>query len=190
MSSIVKRYDKLNISRREVQYYAKCSEMTPEVETIMNECIEEVAPLLQPQLCYGLIDRTTIESFFEHATEDSAFRAYMEGCDSAILFTATLGFGFDRLIARHEKLSMAKAQMLQAIGAQQVEELCDRFCAEMKELHPTSKPRYSPGFGGLSLTSQGLIFGLLQVPVKIGVSLNSSYLMSPSKSVSAFIAIR
>ena len=49
------------------------------------------------------------------------------------------------------------------------------------------KPRFSPGYGDLSLEVQKEIFSLLDCPRKIGVSLGDSLLMTPSKSVTAII---
>ena len=49
--------------------------------------------------------------------------------------------------------------------------------------------RYSPGYGDLSLESQKQVFALLNPPKYIGVTLNDSLLMSPSKSVTGIIGI-
>ena len=51
------------------------------------------------------------------------------------------------------------------------------------------KPRFSPGYGDLSLEMQRDIFRVLDCPRKIGLTLNESLLMSPSKSVTAIIGI-
>ena len=49
--------------------------------------------------------------------------------------------------------------------------------------------RYSPGFGDLSLENQKKVFALLNPQKYIGVTLNDSLLMSPSKSVTAIVGI-
>jgi len=49
--------------------------------------------------------------------------------------------------------------------------------------------RFSPGYRDLPLTLQREIFTLLEPSRRIGLSLNASLLMSPSKSVTAIVGI-
>ena len=78
--------------------------------------------------------------------------------------------------------------MFQAIGAERIENLCDLFNNEIKENNYT-KPRFSAGYGDFGLEFQKEIFNALNLPVKIGINLNNSLIMSPSKSVTAIIGI-
>ena len=50
-------------------------------------------------------------------------------------------------------------------------------------------PRFSPGYGDLPLSLQRDIFRVLDCPRKIGLTLNESLLMSPSKSVTAIVGL-
>jgi hypothetical protein len=80
--------------------------------------------------------------------------------------------------------------MLQALGSERVEALCDEFCRLMAiESKRELRPRFSPGYGDLPLELQRDIFRLLEPSRRIGVVLNDSLLMSPSKSVTAIIGI-
>ena len=88
------------------------------------------------------------------------------------------------------RLSPARAVMLQALGTERVESLCDIFCEDFGiDNSVVLKPRFSPGYGDLSLDTQKDIFSVLNCPKNIGVYLNDSLLMSPSKSVTAFAGI-
>ena len=82
---------------------------------------------------------------------------------------------------------------MQAYGAERIECLCDIFCKEIREdveqLHRTVTPRYSPGYGDMPLEKQKDIFALLDCNRQIGISLNESLLMTPSKSVTAIFGI-
>lgn len=51
------------------------------------------------------------------------------------------------------------------------------------------RPRFSPGYGDLPLSAQREIFAVLDCGKRIGLMLNDSLLMSPSKSVTAFVGI-
>ena len=51
-------------------------------------------------------------------------------------------------------------------------------------------PRFSPGYGDLPLEVQKDVFRILECGVRIGISLNESLLMTPSKSVTAIFGLR
>ena len=82
---------------------------------------------------------------------------------------------------------------MQAIGAERIEALCDAFCdklkAEKSEKGLFLRPRFSAGYGDLSIELQRDIMRALDCGRKIGVTLNESLLMSPSKSVTAIVGI-
>ena len=84
--------------------------------------------------------------------------------------------------------------MLQALGAERVESLCDAFCEQMntqlKEEGKLLRTRVSPGYGDISLTMQREVFAALDCERKIGITLNDDLLMSPSKSVTAIAGIK
>ena len=114
----------------------------------------------------------------------------LSGCTSAVLFAATLGAEVDRRIQRAQAVSMAEAAVLQACAAEVTEAFCDELNQTIREEAARQglrcHPRYSPGFGDLTLEYQKLVFRKLN-PNRIGITLNDSLLMSPSKSVTAII---
>lgn len=118
----------------------------------------------------------------------------LEGCDEAYLFVATLGPGPDRLMRAAQVSSVAESAMIQAAAAEIIERHCDdlvaRLAADEVLRGRALKPRYSPGFGDLGLPVQAKIFAALGVTRAIGVSLTDSFMMTPLKSVSAFIGVR
>ena len=50
---------------------------------------------------------------------------YLGGCRRVVLFAATVGVAPDRLIQRYSRVSPSKALVMQAVGAERVEALCD-----------------------------------------------------------------
>ena len=52
-----------------------------------------------------------------------------------------------------------------------------------------SHPRYSPGFGDLPITVQKEFLNLLDAGRRMGITLGESFLMAPSKSVTAIIGL-
>ena len=115
------------------------------------------------------------------------------GCDRAVLFAATIGSGIDRLIRRFEKADPKTGLLLQGLGAERVESLCDAFNEEVKEICEETgrKPRmrYSPGYGDLPIEVQKVFLPLLDAERRLGITLSESCLMAPSKSVTAIIGV-
>ena len=190
---LTKAYNDLPFNKKEILRYANCKEVTPETEALLNECIEEVKAKLSYKVCYCVlpvkITKTSVD-FDAFKVNSEKLSLNMKNCEKAIIFGATLGTEIDRLIMKYGKLSPAKALFFQSIGAERVEALCDEFCNDIKnELNVNLKPRFSPGFGDLDLTAQKDIFKLLDCSKKIGLTLNDSLLMSPTKSVTAFVGI-
>ena len=114
----------------------------------------------------------------------------LSGCERAVVFCATVGFEYDRLINAATRLSPARALMISALGSERAEALCDSFCAELEEeLSARLTPRFSPGYGDLSLDVQRDIFALLEPTKRIGVTLSDQMIMTPTKSVTAIVGI-
>ena len=95
------------------------------------------------------------------------------------------------MITKYSEISPLKALIFQGIGAERIEALCDSFCDDIKkEYNCIMKPRFSPGYGDLSLKIQKDIFKVLNPEKNIGLYLNDSLSMSPSKSVTAFAGLK
>lgn len=163
-----------------------------DLDSLIDECIEEARSVLEYKVCYCIlplsIDASRIILPCGEITSSNLAKN-LRGCKKVIVFAATVGVGIDRLIAKYSRLSPAKAFCFQALGAERVEALCDDFCLRMSK-NRRLRPRFSPGYGDLPLETQKMIFPLLDCPKRIGISLGDSLLMSPSKSVTAFVGIQ
>lgn len=183
-------------NRKEIARYARAKVDDPRISALIDACIAEAQPLLEYRVCYTIddIERSDDQlSFCGIHTTSSVIKKALNGCEKVILFAATVGAQFDRLITRYGKLEPSKALIYQAIGAERIESLCDAFCDKMNtELNASEKSlrqRVSPGYGDIPLTMQRDLFQLLDCERKIGLTLNESLLMSPSKSVTAIVGI-
>lgn len=118
----------------------------------------------------------------------------LEGCSAIYLFAATLGPAVDKEIQKAAKINPAMSVFYQAAGAMYIESYCDflqNFLAENEQKNGfILKPRYSPGFGDVSLEFQKTFFNLLQCQKNLALTLNNSLIMSPEKSVTAFVGIK
>lgn len=114
-------------------------------------------------------------------------------CEAAYIFVATLGLRVDHRMKRLMALSMAQAVVYQAVAATAIEAYCDEINEELRREAEAEgcflKPRYSPGYGDLSLEYQRILLNRLQASKRIGVTLTDSLMMIPTKSVSAILGI-
>ena len=125
---------------------------------------------------------------FQVCSHDLAL--HLAGCKRVILFAATAGIGIDREIQKHTRLSPHRAFELQQQGTREIEQFCDALCEELaKKQNAALRTRFSPGYGDLSLEVQRDVFRVLEPTKHIGLYLNDSCVMSPSKSVTAFVGV-
>ena len=117
----------------------------------------------------------------------------LKNCCGYVIFAATIGAEMDRLIRRYEISNAPMGVLLQGIGAERAESLCNAFNdmvkAEAEKIGFTTHPRFSPGFGDLSITVQRDLLDCLDAGRRMGITLSDSYLMAPSKSVTAIIGL-
>lgn len=194
MTVIKKKYDAPPVNEREILRYAGCRSTDDATIGLLRDALSEAAPQLSFQVCYAKFPLKTaggVCDFGSFCIKSSSLSKNLAGCESAVVFVATVGIRLDRLISKYSRLSPARAVMLQAIGAERIEALCDVFCNELRdELSVDICPRFSPGYGDVSLDAQRDIFSALDISKNLSVYLNDSSLMSPSKSVTAFVGIK
>lgn len=185
-----KNYASPDFDRREILRYASCRTADAAVLSLMEECIAECAPALSYRVCFSYfpVRNGSVDMGFAKL-ESAALAKNLIGCGTACVFAATVGMNADRLISRYSRLSPAKALMFDAIGTERIESLCDAFCEDVRGEYGRIRPRFSPGYGDLPIDAQRDIFAALTPEKRIGLTLNGSLLMSPSKSVTAVVGI-
>ena len=179
------------INEKEVRLYARAPEGA---DDILHECIQEMKELSY-RVCYAEFEIKFLDDALDlgfAVTRSKDLRKALDKCEKIILFASTVGNLPDRLTARYTRIAPSKALFIQAIGAERVEALCDAFCKEIKKQYAdfVTVPRFSPGYGDLPLFMQKDIFATLDCPKNIGVTLNDSLLMLPTKSVTAIIGLK
>ncbi len=180
------------VNEREALRYAGVKEAAPEVTALLHECMALCQDQLSPRVCYAVYSVNREGELLDLGfaqTDSAALRRNLAGCNEIVLFAATIGLEMDRLIARYARVSPARSVMLQAIGTERIESLCDAFEEMLIGRGHELRPRFSPGYGDLPLEMQREVFAALDCPKHIGVSLNESLLMSPGKSVTAIIGL-
>ena len=153
-----------------------------------------------------LADKKSIYRIFELSLKDENelkignveiysrnLRTNLKDCKQVVLFAATLGAEVDRLIRKMQVVDMAKAVVMQACAATLLEEYCDelqqKIAEHMQEQGKYIRPRFSPGYGDFSIQHQKDVLAMLETSKRIGVTMTDSYMLTPTKSVTAVIGI-
>lgn len=192
----LKSYAPPSLDRREILRYAGARGEEHAFDRLLDECLAELDGKCIYRVCYqeftifkadGILDLGFMK------TDSKSLCRHLAGCESAVVFAATVGVEIDRLIARYGRTSPAKALFFQAIGTERIEALCELFCEELQkekdEKGFSLRPRFSAGYGDFPLEAQKEIFSSLDCARKIGLTLNHSLMMSPTKSVTALIGV-
>ena len=113
----------------------------------------------------------------------------LDSCKQAYILGVTIGIGADRLISRLSLTSPAEGFITDALASATAESLCDY--ADNSLRGTAEKPfRYAPGYGDMPLTYQPEILKALNADYTLGITLNSSLLMTPMKSITAIMGIK
>ena len=112
----------------------------------------------------------------------------LKGCKEAIVFAVTLGLEVDRLLNRLDLLSTSRHFITDAISSAMAESYCD-YVNQMLSRDFKTKPRFSAGYGDLSLEIQSDVLRVLSADKTLGITLNQSLLMTPVKSITAIMGV-
>ena len=187
----IKQYGALPLNIEEICRYARCP--AAEMPAYLKDCIAESEKAFSYAVCYDIYPVKQFDNEIDlgfAVVKSNDLQKNLYGCGQIILFAATAGIGIDLLIKKYSHISPSKAVLFQAIGSAAAEAVCEAFCKDMSAVTGELRPRYSPGYGDLSLTLQADIFRVLQPSRNIVVSLSDSYIMTPSKSVTAIVGIK
>ena len=189
-------YSLPDFNRPEILRYAGVGKGNTMLDQLLEEYIDECRHVFTGKVCYTKVPISIVEtsvnlSFTTVKSEALAKNLY--GCEYAVVFAATVGIEIDRFIQKYTRTDISKAVWMQAIGAERIETVCDLFCKDIKLREQAfgfhTRPRFSPGYGDLSIFLQQDIVRVLDCYRKIGIALNESLLMTPSKSVTAIIGL-
>ncbi len=177
---------------KEILRYAGCRGESESTCNLINALKDELT-CLEYKVCYATLPVSVSDS--EVDFDGLIYTSYdlakiLCGCRYAVVFVATLGVEIDRLITKYSKLSPSRALILDAIGNERIEAVCEEFCKELEATYGRVTRRFSPGYSDLDISYQVDIFDLLSPEKRIGVCLTDTLLMTPTKSVSAIVGIR
>lgn len=113
----------------------------------------------------------------------------LNGCKEAFILGVTIGIGADRLISRLALTSPAESFITDALASAAAESLCD-YADNMLRGGGEKPFRFAPGYGDMPLSYQPAVLAALNADYTLGITLNSSSLMTPMKSITAIMGIK
>ena len=174
--------------------YNRGAEPSEMICELIDEAYEELCEVIEPRYIFKEYsfsrtdDGITIDGI---EFKSQKLLNHLKDSTSIILFAATLGQGVDDLIHKYSTDDIAMAAVVQAVSSSLVENLCDIACDELKgQIKGEHRPRFSPGYADLDISQQKEFFSLLPVKEQLEVTLNDSFLMMPTKTVTAFIGVK
>ena len=116
----------------------------------------------------------------------------LSDCHSAVIFSLTSGSGIDRLMQSHST-KPAGEFIISAIASALTESYADLFNKEIKNYFEAdnqyTRPRFSPGYGDLSMDVQNDIISLTDAKRRAGIFLTDTLMLTPVKSITGVIGI-
>lgn len=150
-----------------------------ETDALIASCLEELGQIAQFNYLYN-----TYETAPEFLNKQP-YKDFLQGSSGVMLSVMTLGAGVDIRINRLSRTDMARSVVLDSCASAYLESMSDEYEASLGE---ALTPRFCPGYGGSSVSDIKYIFELLR-PERIGITLNESFFMLPSKSMAGVLGI-
>lgn len=187
----------MELNAAEVLRYLGAGEAPPEeLRRQITVVADKLTKAVQPRYIYRVLplshapEGVILEGSGITLPGETAGRM-LEQCGQAALLLCTLGAGFETLLRAQQVRDMAGAVMLDACGSAWVEAGCDEAGSEIAARFPGQylTDRFSPGYGDLPLSLQSAICSFLDGWRRLGVQVTGSFLMNPTKSVTAVIGL-
>ncbi|MDR1334333.1 MAG: hypothetical protein LBJ71_03880 [Holosporaceae bacterium] len=166
--------------REAVRYlgYGNGKNISPGIDSMVQKGLIEICATAEPRVMCRYF-----------SVKECNFALHQQ--EGLILMGATLGVSIDRLLNRTQIQNMAYALVLDSCATAAIEEICDNLEIDLTNIyahrgrHLTN--RFSPGYGSLPLSTQPKLLLLLDAERKIGLGTTQSFLLTPSKSVTAMM---
>lgn len=159
--------------------------------SLIKSNLDKVKTLITPKCSYAVTDIICSDDCvnFGFMTVKSKSLAKLASCyKKAVFFAVTLGFSLEREQMRLSKLGGADFFISDAAGSSVAEDVCNTAQEKIKDIigkeYEYSR-RFSPGYGDFELGVQQEVLDFLEAKNLLGITLSTSLLMIPQKSITA-----
>lgn len=182
-----------HVRRAEMLRYARCGDGVG-VEKEAEQAQRLVDDLIRPAAAAVVFDiKRNGEKIFVADTEleGKSIKKLLAPCKKCVVMAITVGFEVDMKIAALGSSSPALSLLADAAASSAVEDACDACCESIEsELGVKLTPRFSPGYGDLSMNIQPALLTLTNARRDLGLTVGSGCMLSPIKSVTAIAGIK
>ena len=204
---MVESYEIPSIDRREVLRYLGYTgqPLTPELDARIDEVVASCLSIARPRGCVRVFDVDEAASTWEGSEacvrlEGSALRlegtsisAHLAGARAVGVMAVTIGMGIERELRRLALTDTVAQVIFDSAASTTVERAADAAeaslmaAAHARGLYTNS--RFSPGYGDLPMSTQPALLATLDAQRRLGITLTSTLLMTPTKSVTALVGL-
>ena len=188
-------YRSLDVSELTLNYNEVANRLGTErgyTDENIESCLLELKKLVSPKFSAIRVPVVYHDDFII----DMGFKTFrseylcknLKGSPEAFVFAATIGAGVDRLLKKLSIISQARYFITDALSSAMAEALAD-YTDDFLRSGLSCRPRFSPGFGDLSLSIQPDILAAVNAYKLMGMTISKSCLMAPMKSVTAVMGI-
>ena len=191
---------KIKIAEQEVLRYLGypqdlIHEISTDIKKIVREEIEQAYPLLESRGLYQFLDIISIsENGIIVIEQDHKFKVskkmidLLKNAEYLLLMVVTIGLETEKVVKeKFQQGNHVRAMVLDAAGTVAVKtagQWLNHFIEEENSREGLKFSRYfEPGSGDWDIREQKQIFEILK-PERIGITLNPSFMMNPTKSLS------
>lgn len=176
----------------------KGSEIPKNTERLIEGCILETLGMVRPSYTYRRFPVTESESGIlvgdtGVCLTGEAVRKHLAGCQEVYLFCGTVGNFVDKNIRLKMVMEPSAGVVLDSCGSVAVEQVMEAAEQEIEQEAAAEGKhitwRFSPGYGDLPLELQRDFVELLDTHRKLGVGVSESFLLTPTKSVTALVGV-
>lgn len=186
----------LELDQKEILRYLGCRVVHPPRELLesVTACSRMVLDTARPKTVWRLLPLEGVHPVGTDVLfQGEDIRRHLSDCDQVLLMAATLGPEVEHLLLRAQVLDMAQALILDSCASAAIEAVCNRLEGELRSRFLKQgrylTDRFSPGYGDFPIQQQPELCSLLDTQRRIGLTLSSSGIMIPRKSVTAVLGL-
>lgn len=188
---------KLDINSDEIYRYLGCRDGIPPdtLKSQVEAAIDKCRRIACARSCFGVYEIAKCDEGVLLCGTDIIFRGndiaeYLNKVSKCAVAALTLGVSVEREISKLSRFSMSDAVVFDAVCGGVAESFAETVQTDiLKETGMYTSYRYSPGYGDFPIETQRDIISLLSCDKKIGLTVTDSYMLLPSKSITAVIAL-
>lgn len=186
----------LEVDIREVLRYSGYSlDTLPEDTEDVTQMISRCRSVSRPQYTYACFqyddERGIIKAGSDIVLPGEHIRRFLKGSKECIVLAATLGMNVDIEANRIKAESFLKSIYFDGAGSALIEAVMEELQSRLEEEYAKKgmkvRGRFSPGYGDMPLEFQQTVEQLCNMQKYAGIVLNDQNMMTPMKSVTAFL---